>query len=90
MLNYIVDGKYYIANDGYFFRSKDTRIISKILRLKISSLINNYEIVKVFTAPNGKEYKDKNTKEVSKEVYISDNETIDKYELIDIEYPESV
>ena len=89
-MNYTVDGKYYIANDGYFFRSKDTGIISKTLRFKNPSLINDYEVVKVFIAPDGKEYKDKNTKEISKEVYISDNETIDKYELIDIEYPESV
>lgn len=89
-MNYTVDGKYYIANDGYFFRSKDTGIISKTLRLKNPSLFKDYEVVKVFIAPNGKEYKDKNTKETSKEVYISDNETIDKYELIDIEYPESV
>ena len=89
-MNYTVDGKYYIANDGYFFRSKDTGIISKTLRLKNPSLFKDYEAVKIFTAPDGKEYKDKNTKETSKEVYISDNETIDKYELIDIEYPESV
>ena len=89
-MNYTVDGKYYIANDGYFFRSKDTGIISKTLRLKNPSLFKDYEAVKVFIAPDGKEYKDKNTKETSKEVYISDNETIDKYELIDIEYPESV
>ena len=89
-MNYTVDGKYYIANDDYFFRSKDTGIISKTLRLKTSSLINDYEVVKVFTAPDGKEYKDKDTKETSKEVYISDKETIDKYELIDIEYPESI
>ena len=89
-MNYIVNGKYYIANDGYLFRSKDTGIISKTLRLKNPSLFNDYEAVKVFIAPDGKEYKNKDTRETSKEVYISDNETIDKYELIDIEYPESV
>ena len=89
-MNYTVDGKYYTANDGYFFRSKDTGIISKTLRLKNPSLINDYEVVKVFIAPDGKEYKDKDTKETSKEVYIGDNEIIDKYELIDIEYPESI
>lgn len=89
-MNYTVDGKYYTTNDGYFFRSKDTGIISKILRLKNPSLFNDYEVVKVFIAPDGKEYKDKDTKETFKEVYISDNETINKYELIDIEYPESV
>ena len=52
-MNYTVDGKYYIANDGYFFRSKDTGIISKTLRLKTSSLINDYEVVKVFIASDG-------------------------------------
>lgn len=89
-MNYVVNGKYYIANDGYFFRSKNTGIISKTLRLKTPSMIDDYEVVKVFIAPDRKEYKNKDTKETFKEVYISDNEIIDKYELIDIEYPESI
>ena len=45
MLNYIVDGKRYEANDGYVFISKKTGIVSKALRLRNESMLSNYDIV---------------------------------------------
>lgn len=45
MMNYTVDGKNYIANEGYVFISKTTGIISKKLRLPKPDLIDNYDVI---------------------------------------------
>lgn len=45
MMNYTIDGKNYIANEGYVFISKITGIISKKLRLPKPELIDNYDII---------------------------------------------
>ena len=44
-MNYTVDGKNYIANEGYVFISKITGIISKKLRLPKPELIDNYDVI---------------------------------------------
>ena len=45
MLNYIVAGKRYEANDGYVFVSKKTGIVSKALRLRDERMLENYDII---------------------------------------------
>lgn len=45
MMNYTVDGKNYIANEGYVFISKITGIISNTLRLPKPKLIDNYDVI---------------------------------------------
>lgn len=44
-MNYIVEDKNYIANDGYVFISKTTGIISKKLRLRKPELLKNYDVI---------------------------------------------
>ena len=44
-MNYTVDGKNYIASEGYVFISKITGIISKTLRLPKPELIDNYDVI---------------------------------------------
>lgn len=44
-MNYTVDGKNYVANEGYVFISKATGIISKKLRLRDASLLDNYDVI---------------------------------------------
>lgn len=44
-MSYTVDGKNYVANEGYVFISKATGIISKKLRLKDASLLDNYDVI---------------------------------------------
>lgn len=44
-MNYTIDGKYYVADEGYVFISKATGIISKKLRLKDASLLDNYDVI---------------------------------------------
>lgn len=44
-MNYTVDGKNYIASEGYVFISKTTGIISKKLRLRKSDLLKNYDVI---------------------------------------------
>jgi hypothetical protein len=44
-MNYTVDGKNYIANEGYVFISKTTGIISKKLRLRKPDLLKNYDVI---------------------------------------------
>lgn len=44
-MNYTVEDKNYIANEGYVFISKGTGIISKKLRLKDASLLDNYDVI---------------------------------------------
>lgn len=45
MMNYTVDGKNYIANDGYVFISKTTGIMSKKLRLRKPEMLDNYDVI---------------------------------------------
>lgn len=44
-MNYTVDGKNYIANDGYVFISKTTGIMSKKLRLRKPEMLDNYDVI---------------------------------------------
>lgn len=44
-MNYTVDGKNYVADEGYVFISKATGIVSKKLRLKDASLLDNYDVI---------------------------------------------
>ena len=45
MMNYTIEGKNYIANEGYVFISKTTGIISKKLRLRKPEMLDNYEVI---------------------------------------------
>lgn len=45
MMNYTVDGKNYIADDGYVFISKTTGIMSKKLRLRKPEMLDNYDVI---------------------------------------------
>lgn len=44
-MNYTVNGKNYVADDGYVFQSKTTGILSKKLRLSSPDMLDNYEII---------------------------------------------
>jgi hypothetical protein len=44
-MNYTVNGKNYVADDGYVFQSKTTGILSKKLRLSSPDILNNYDII---------------------------------------------
>lgn len=44
-MNYTVNGRNYIANEGYVFISKTTGIISKKLRLRKPELLENYDVI---------------------------------------------
>lgn len=44
-MNYTVNGRNYIANEGYVFISKTTGIISKKLRLRKPEMLDNYEVI---------------------------------------------
>lgn len=44
-MNYTVEDKNYIANEGYVFISKTTGIISNKLRLPKPELIDNYDVI---------------------------------------------
>lgn len=44
-MNYTVNGKNYIADDGYVFRSKATGTLFKKLRLVRNDIIDNYDVI---------------------------------------------
>ena len=44
-MNYTVNGRNYVANEGYVFISKITGIISKKLRLRNPELLENYDVI---------------------------------------------
>lgn len=45
IVNYTVEDKNYVANEGYVFISKATGIISKKLRLRDAALLDNYDVI---------------------------------------------
>lgn len=44
-MNYTIQGRNYIADEGFVFQSKKTGIISKVLRLRSPEMLDNYDVI---------------------------------------------
>lgn len=54
-MNYIFDGKNYIANDGYVFEHKITQYLCKCFRKTKFNSIDNYNVIKEPLSPVSEE-----------------------------------
>lgn len=85
MMNYTVDGKNYIANEGYVFISKITGIMAKEIRFARPEFIDNYEVVKLITPADGYIYQRITDKTLYNPLLLSATDSLLNYKLIPIE-----
>lgn len=84
MINYTYNGKYYRANENYYFISNKTKIISKIIYLNEKDSIDNYTLVIEYIPPEGYVYQKISDKTHYNPLLLSETDSLLNYELIPI------
>ena len=84
MINYTYNGKYYRANENYFFLSNKTGIISKTIYLNEKDFIDNYSLVIEHTPPEGYIYQKISDETIHNPLLLSETDSLLNYKLIPI------